>query len=294
MESVEELLEELKKASGITFRIEDSPYDEAGTSERLSDLLSFYRNTDMRSDFFVRFLSGRLSEEEAADGISRFHLMEDAFYSLFVLRFRTDYDPSVFSVLSNLINPSEDLFIRMDNHTIVLLRRAAKRPDDSELTSFAETLSDMLAAEAMQTVSVGYDRCVQNAAALPDAYRNATSALTIGLHFSEGDHTFGYFRLGLPRLLSTVPKKDAEAYLRDHFPDFSFSDLDEETLATIHSLFENGLNIAETARSLFMHRNTLIYRLDKFQRKSHLDLRKFDDAVTCQVGMILSELLGDK
>ncbi len=101
----------------------------------------------------------------------------------------------------------------------------------------------------------------------------------------------GYRTLGLSKLVSRLPKDACEEYLAEQFPNFSFNDLSSETVNTINTLFDNGLNLAETARSLYVHRNTLVYRIEKFSKESGLDLRNFDDAVRCRLGMLITKLV---
>ena len=122
---------------------------------------------------------------------------------------------------------------------------------------------------------------------LSDAYKEARTALEVGKIFYADKNVFGYNRLGIGRLIYQLPIPLCKMFIREIFGGKSPDDFDEETLTTISKFFENSLNVSETSRQLFIHRNTLVYRLDKLQKSTGLDLRVFEDAITFKIALMV-------
>ena len=112
-------------------------------------------------------------------------------------------------------------------------------------------------------------------------------ALDVGKIFYASENIVAYSRLGIGRLIYQLPIPLCKMFIKEIFADVSPDDFDEETLETIAKFFENNLNVSETSRQLFIHRNTLVYRLDKLDRATGLDLRVFDDAITFQIALMV-------
>ena len=109
--------------------------------------------------------------------------------------------------------------------------------------------------------------------------------------FENDKHVVNYDNLGIGRLIYQLPTTLCKLFLKEVFKDGSFESLDQETLNTIQKFFENNLNVSETSRQLYVHRNTLVYRLDKIEKHTGLDLRKFDDAIIFKVAMLVKKYL---
>ena len=148
-------------------------------------------------------------------------------------------------------------------------------------------LVDMLNTEAMTSAWVSYSNIADDLKQLPDAYKEARTALEVGKIFYTGKNVFGYNRLGIGRLIYQLPIPLCKMFIREIFEGKSPDDFDEETLITINKFFENNLNVSETSRQLYIHRNTLVYRLDKLQKSTGLDLRIFEDAITFKIALMV-------
>ena len=285
------VLQQLENETGISFEITDSTLDEVETIAKIRDFLSFYQTRDNRNLFLSRFLLGQLSSEETLRGMQRFHIEESTLRVLFLLESRQPYDPSTISVLSNLYSSGADVIIELDSTHIVVMRQLNKQHSAAWIKKNALHLVDTLETEVMVSFSVSYDGCCASFFDLPASYQNLHAAMRIGKIFYSSERIFDYRDLGLGKLLYHLPKDVCRTYLEDNFGGVDYGNLDDETLHIIHTFFDTGLSIAETARKLFMHRNTLVYRLDKIQKLTGLDIRQFEDAVTCKVGMMLGTLL---
>ena len=159
--------------------------------------------------------------------------------------------------------------------------------ETEELTDIAETLVDMLSMEAMCNARVAHSTVVQELGLLSQALSEAKAALEIGKIFFAEQRVSAYASLGIGRLIYHLPRPLCEVYLKEVFGGELPAVFDEETLTLVEKFFENNLNTSEAARKLYIHRNTLIYRLDKIQKETGLDLRVFDDALMEKVGLLV-------
>jgi carbohydrate diacid regulator len=159
--------------------------------------------------------------------------------------------------------------------------------EDPALQKLAFTIADTLNTEAMIQVRVAYGEPTDQLMHLSQSYKEAQLAMEVGRIFLPDRHVLSYDRLGIGRLIFQLPVNLCKVFLHETFERNIFEELDEETMLTIRHFFENDLNISETARQLFIHRNTLVYRLEKLQKTTGLDIRKFDEAMTFKIAMMV-------
>ena len=164
-----------------------------------------------------------------------------------------------------------------------------------DIHDLAHTMIDTLSMEALTHVQIAYSDLIPNLPALPSAYKQTALALRVGKLFYSEQSVFPFNKLGIGRLIHELPEKLCEDFLFEIFGDITSEHLDKDTLAAIDKFFQNNLNIAETARQLHMHRNTLIYRLEQVEKRTGLDLRQFEDAMTFKIAiMILNYLQSER
>lgn len=175
-------------------------------------------------------------------------------------------------------NRRQDFLLPMDESSIVLLKRLEHERDE-DIESYALQILDTINSESMSKVRIGIGMPVEILKDCAKSYREASLALTVGSIFENDSYMMRYDKLGLGRLIYQLPPTLCQMFLTEVFPTGSYDQLDSETLKTISKFFENNLNGSETSRQLFVHRNTLVYRLDKVQKITGLDLRNFEDAV---------------
>ena len=159
--------------------------------------------------------------------------------------------------------------------------------DESNLENLAEMIVDNLHAEAMVRVRVGYGNRVRNLQDIAKSYQEAKMALEVGRIFYADKEIISYSKLGIGRLIYQLPMSLCEMFIQEVFGGGIPDIFNEETLTTIQKFFENNLNISETARQLYVHRNTLVYRLERLEKIIGLDIRKFDDAMTFKIAMMV-------
>ena len=152
----------------------------------------------------------------------------------------------------------------------------------------------MMSTEALKKVRVGYADPCDDLKDLSRTYREAAAALEVGRIFYKGDSVFAYGSLGIGRLIHSLPAEPCRLFLKEIFGENGPRTFDQETITTINAFFDNNLNISETARQLYVHRNTLVYRLEKLNAETGLDIRTFDDALTFKIAAMVIDYLNSK
>lgn len=194
-------------------------------------------------------------------------------------------------IVSNLFPDKRTSFVlAMDEETIVLLTDFPKE-DLEFIDRTAATIMDTINAESLAKVRIGIGMVAESLKDAAKSYREASLALTVGNIFESDTYVMRYDKLGLGRLIYQLPQTLCHMFLDEVFPKGAYESLDSETLLTIQKFFENNLNGSETSRQLFVHRNTLVYRLDKVQKITGLDLRSFDDAVLFKLASMVRRYL---
>ena len=200
-------------------------------------------------------------------------------------------ETGVIQLLQNMF-PEDDFIINIDNKNIVVIKSLpSEEYDSSYIADTAHSIVDTINSELLLTVYVGIGTPVKSINDIAHSYSEARLAIEIGRVFEADKYIISYGELGIGRLIYQLPSKLCELFLDEIFQKEGLEALDEETMQTIDKFFENNLNVSETSRQLFVHRNTLVYRLDKIERLTGLDLRKFDDAVVFKVAALVRKYL---
>ena len=175
----------------------------------------------------------------------------------------------------------------MDESSLILIKSVESTTTPEILHELAETIVAMMNAEALLDVKVAYGTVVQELKDVSKSYKEAKMALDVGKIFYAEKKVIAYSTLGIGRLIYQLPVNLCKIFIEEIFGDNVPMDLDEETLNTLNKFFENNLNVSETSRQLFVHRNTLVYRIEKIQKSTGLDLRSFDDALTFKIALMV-------
>ncbi len=209
-----------------------------------------------------------------------------------LIRSQKAVETSLVDVLQSLFpDTSKDFVVRIDDRDVAIIHEIKTGSDMQELLHKTKELHDTITSEIMVKVSIGISTIVESIPELARAYREARIALEVGKVFDTEKNIISYDNLGIGRLIYQLPTTLCELFLKEVFKKESISVLDNETIYTIQKFFENNLNVSETSRKLFVHRNTLVYRLDKIKKLTGLDLREFDDAIIFKVAMMVNKYL---
>jgi carbohydrate diacid regulator len=222
------------------------------------------------------------------------HLDNDVERVVFLLRFTGRNDVIPYDMVQNIFpDKNKDYVISVGEHDIVLIKELRIGYPVKEIEKTAQSIADTLSAEFYAKVSIGIGSAVQNIKDLARSFKEAQIALEVGKVFHE-KNIVSYENLGIGRLIYQLPQTLCEMFLQEVFKRGSLESLDHETLMTIQCFFENNLNVSETSRKLFVHRNTLVYRLDKIRKMTGLDLREFEHAITFKVALMVKKYLNSK
>lgn len=283
----EKLLNQIEKASGISFNVSSSSLSDDELLIRLKDILNHYTVMDNRSSFLRSYVLGSLSQQDIAGAMHKYHFSENSLTMLYLLESTHSFGDDVIPLIKSLLLNPTDEAIEIDSEHILVMEQYSSSPSTYDISQHALELLDILETEAFVPFKISYDKPCSAFSKLPKAYNDIVLSMKIGNIFFSSQRTFCFSELGLGRLLFNVPEEERQAFLDNHIDLEVFKDIDEEILNTLDEFFENDLSIAETARQQFIHRNTLIYRLDKFESLTGLDVRKFSDAITCKVALML-------
>lgn len=183
---------------------------------------------------------------------------------------------------------TKDFITAVDEGHIIFIKHLEVTDGYQEINDVAKTITDTLSAEAMMKVRVAYGTVVEELKDVSKSYKEASMALDVGRIFYSERTILAYNELGIGRLIHQLPVSLCEMFLQEVFNGDVFEQFDEETLVTVYKFFDNNLNVSETARQLYIHRNTLVYRLEKIQKSTGLDVRVFDDALTFKIAMMVA------
>ena len=195
-------------------------------------------------------------------------------------------------VIQNLFpDKSKDFVFNITESDIVLVKEVANGVESKDLEKLARSISDTLSSEFYTRVTVGIGTVVEGVKDLARSFKEAQIALEVGKVFDTDKNIVSYDNLGIARLIYHLPTTLCETFLKEVFKKGSIESLDHETLFTIQKFFENNLNVSETSRKLFVHRNTLVYRLEKIKKLTGLDLREFDHAIIFKIALMVKKYL---
>ena len=209
-----------------------------------------------------------------------------------LIRILSENDVSVYDVIQNLFpDKQKDFVLNISEKEVVLIKETRPSTDPRDLEKLARSIVDTLSSEFYTQTTIGIGTVVYGIKDLARSYKEAQIALEVGKVFDTDKIIVSYDNLGIARLIYQLPTTLCEAFLQEVFKKGSIESLDQETLFTIHKFFEYNLNVSETSRKLFVHRNTLVYRLEKIKKLTGLELREFDDAIIFKVALMVKKYL---
>lgn len=254
---------------------------------QVRNLAAAYMEQFDRNNFMQNILLGNMLVVDMYNKAQKLHI-EQTERVVFVIDLESRKDSAAMELVKNLfVTKLRDFVTEVDEQSIILIKDTRDLKDDKELESLASMIVDNIHAEAMVRVRVGYGNRVNNLQDIARSYQEAKMALEVGRIFYVEKEIAAYRYLGIGRLIYQLPMSLCEMFIHEVFGEEIPDIFNEETTTTIQKFFENNLNISETARQLYVHRNTLVYRLERLQKGIGLDIRKFDDAMTFKIAMMV-------
>ncbi|MCI5676527.1 MAG: helix-turn-helix domain-containing protein [Clostridia bacterium] len=261
----------------------------------LSNIKNLYDEKYDKGSFIKNIILDNILPSDIYIKSKELHFNTEEMRIVFLIKFYGKTDMMPFEMLQNMFpDKSKDYVISVGEHDIVLVKDIKPGTDSKEIERIATNISDTLSTEFYTKVSIGVSTAVDNIKDLARAYKEAQAALEVGKVFETEKNIISYENLGIGRLIYQLPTTLCEMFLQEVFKKESLESLDRETLMTIQCFFENNLNVSETSRKLFVHRNTLVYRLEKIRKLTGLDLREFEHAITFKVALMVKKYLDSK
>lgn len=255
---------------------------------QLQNLAIAYRERYDKNSFFQNLLLDNLLLVDIHNRAKKLHLGVNVPRAVFMVETMTEKDGIVTELLRGMFSgQSGDYVTSVDEKSVILIKSLEEGSSAEALEKVADTIVDMMNTEAMLNVRVAYGTVVQELKDVSKSYKEAKLALDVGKIFYAEKNVAAYSALGIGRLIYQLPVNLCKIFIEEIFGDHIPSDLDEETLNTLNKFFENNLNVSETSRQLFVQRNTLVYRIEKIQKSTGLDLRSFDDALTFKIALMV-------
>lgn len=261
-------------------------------SANLSNLKLYHDAKFDRGTFIRDILNGDVKPGDIPLKARELHIAYDVYRTVLFIKTQNTKDMQSYEVIQSLFpNKSRDFTIAIDDETFVLVKELKSDEDFKEIEKTAKVIVDTLSMELLVKAVIGVGTPVNTLGDIKHSYIESQTALEVGSIFDSDRHIFYYNSLGIGRLIHNLPTDLCKVFLNEVFREEPFESLDSETLTTIQKFFENDLNVSETSRQLYVHRNTLVYRLNKIQKMTGLDLTKFDDAIIFKVSMLVKKYL---
>ena len=256
-------------------------------SFQIQNLLIAYKERFDKDNFIKNLLLDNLLLVDIYNRSKKLHIDTDARRVVYIIETDRDKDGNELEKVRGLYGgKSKDFVTAVDEKSIIVVKELTENENYAELGKTAEVILDLFRGSA-KDIHIAYGTIVGDIREVSRSYKEARMALDVGKIFFEEKSIIAYSTLGIGRLIYQLPIPLCKMFIKEIFDGKSPDDFDEETLTTINKFFENNLNVSETSRQLYIHRNTLVYRLDKLQKSTGLDLRVFEDAITFKIALMV-------
>ena len=255
---------------------------------QLQGLLTAYKERFDKDNFIKNLLLDNLLLVDIYNRAKKLHIDIEARRVVFILEASPDRDQGTLENIKNLFgSKSGDFITAVDEKSIIIVKELAPGEDYTQANKIAAAVLDVVGRSGEDMTRIAYGTIVKELKEVSRSYKEARAALDVGKIFFDDRNIIAYSSLGIGRLIYQLPIPLCKMFIKEIFENKSPDDFDAETLTTIDKFFENNLNVSETSRQLYIHRNTLVYRLDKLQKSTGLDLRVFEDAITFKIALMV-------
>ena len=258
----------------------------------LNDAKTFYEEKHDRGTFVKNIIMDNILPGDIYIRAKELHFATDAPRAVFLIRQVGHSDVATVDVLTGMFpDKMQDFVLSVNETDVAIIKQISGTVTAEDLEKIAVSVEDTLKNELRIKTIIGIGTVAEHLRELADSYKEAQTAIEVGKVFDTEKSVMHYENLGIGRLIYQLPTTLCEIFLREVFKKNSLDSLDQETLFTINKFFENSLNVSETSRKLFVHRNTLVYRLEKIRKLTGLDLRQFDHAIVFRVALMVRQYL---
>ncbi|MCI8938727.1 MAG: PucR family transcriptional regulator [Dorea sp.] len=303
----QELMEELERELGLfSIYTDDEPgyvlvlqgkgadisvVGKLGVSQ-MSNLVQAYRERLDRNHFIQNLILDNMLLVDIYSQAKKMRIVNEQRRIVFIVEPKNEGENLILETLQGLFaSGNRDFVTAVDETHVILVKELADGEDYPEVLHMAKVIVDTLSMEAMVGIRISYGTIIDELKGVSRSYKEASMALEVGRVFYGERGVLAYNELGIGRLIHQLPKSLCEMFLSEVLEGNATELFDDEELITVYTFFDNSLNISETARQLFIHRNTLVYRLEKIQKKTGLDVRVFEDALTFKIAVMVERHL---
>ena len=262
------------------------------TAFQIQNLLVAYKERFDGDNFIKNLLLDNLLLVDIYSRAKKLRIENNVPRVVFLIETEIDKEFNVVEIVRSIFpTKQKDFVTAVDEKSIILVKELKEKDSKEEIDQISKHIYDTLSAEAMTSVYVAVGTVVNDLKNVSASYKEAKMALEVGKIFEENKKIVNYEQLGIGRLIYQLPAPLCKMFINEVLHGLSMDQFDEETLTTVNKFFENNLNVSETSRQLYIHRNTLVYRLDKLQKMTGLDLRNFDDAIIFKIMLMVSKYM---
>ncbi len=255
---------------------------------QIQNLLVAYKERFDKDNFIKNLLLDNLLLVDIYSRAKKLHIQTDAKRVAMIVETGKGKDNNVLEFLRSYFGTNSKEFVTaVDENSVIVVKELADGEGTKEVDKAARSMESLLRKEGVEGIRISYGTVVGEIKEVSRSYKEAKMALDVGKIFFDDRDVIAYSELGIGRLIYQLPIPLCKMFIKEIFDGKSPDEFDEETLSTIYKFFENSLNVSETSRQLFIHRNTLVYRLDKLQKSTGLDLRVFEDAITFKIALMV-------
>ena len=259
---------------------------------QIQNLLVAYKERFDKDNFIKNLLLDNLLLVDIYSRAKKLHIENNVHRIVYLIETNIDKEMNVVEIVRSIFPAkTKDFVTAMDEHSIILVKELREKETADEIDRIAKTIEETLNAETNSRVYISSGTIVSDLKDVSRSYKEAKMALEVGKIFETDKYIVNYEKLGIGRLIYQLPLPLCRMFIKEVLHGLTMDDFDDETLATVNKFFENNLNVSETSRQLYIHRNTLVYRLDKLQKMTGLDLRNFDDAIIFKITLMVSKYM---
>ncbi len=262
------------------------------TAFQIQNLLIAYKERYDKDNFIKNLLLDNLLLVDIYSRAKKLHVENNVRRIVYLIETEIDKDMNIVEIVRSIFPTKlKDFVTAIDERSIILVKELKEKDSLEEIEKIAKILYDTLTTEAMSKVYVAMGTIVNDLKNVSSSYKEAKMALEVGKIFEPDKSIVNYHQLGIGRLIYQLPASLCKMFINEVLHGISMEQFDDETLVTVSKFFDNNLNVSETSRQLYIHRNTLVYRLDKLQKMTGLDLRNFDDAIIFKITLMVSKYM---
>jgi len=259
---------------------------------QIQNLLVAYKERYDKDNFIKNLLLDNLLLVDIYNRAKKLHIENNVKRIVFLIETIVDKDYNIVEIVRSIFpNKQKDFVTAVDEKSIILVKELKENETKEDVDKTSKMILDTLNSEAMKKVYVSTGTIVSDLKDVSKTYKEAKMALEVGKIFEEDRYIVSYEKLGIGRLIYQLPIPLCKLFIKEILQGKLIEEFDSESLTTVNKFFDNNLNVSETSRQLFIHRNTLVYRLDKLLKTTGLDLRNFDDAIIFKITLMVNKYM---